>query len=92
MAKNKLADRIAKEKLTKYSDGHYTQFNGHENILMAMAEAMQAYHEAKMKEVTDEDIDVHIIEHYVLKSVPFCLGFTNGAKAFRDGEIKHIDA
>lgn len=50
----------------------------------------EAYHEAKLREITDEDIDVHVIEHYVLSSVPFCLAFTNGAKAFRNGEIKHI--
>lgn len=89
--KDKLAEEILKEK------GFFvmTHKEGSEHVRKAFIEpvikAMQAYHEAANKAVTDEDIDVHIIEHYELKSVPFCLGFTKGAKAFRDGLIKHID-
>ena len=42
--------KTAKEVLTKYSDGDYTQFQGYENILMAMDEYAKAYHESRMKE------------------------------------------
>jgi hypothetical protein len=42
--------KTAKEVLTKYSDGDYTQFQGYENILMAMDEYAKQYHESRMKE------------------------------------------
>ena len=42
--------KTAKEVLTKYSDGDYTQFQGYENILMAMEEYAKEYHESRMKE------------------------------------------
>jgi len=43
--------KLAKKILTKYSDGHYTQFAGHENIIMAMKECAKEYHKQKIKEV-----------------------------------------
>jgi len=56
-------------------------------------EAMQAYHEAKMKEVTDEDIERHVKQinrREALCTVDYySTGFIEGAKAFRDGLIKH---
>ena len=51
-----------------------------------LIEAMQAYHNAKMKEITDEDI----VKWAEPKSV-FIGAVVLGAKAFRDGEIKHIE-
>ena len=54
-------------------------------------ELMQAYHEAKMKEVTDEDIENWIDKRFARVS-RYGLGKSIGAfiaaKAFRDGEIK----
>ena len=56
-----------------------------------MIKAMQAYHEAKMKEVTDEDIENWIDKRFARVS-RYGLGKSIGAfiaaKAFRDGEIK----
>ena len=46
-----MKDKIAEEILNKMVDGFVPYFSESEVI-----EAMQAYHEAKMKEVTDEDI------------------------------------
>ena len=55
--------KLAKRILTKYSDGHYTQFAGHENIIMAMKECAKDYHKQKMKEVCkwkyDEDFEYY---------------------------------
>lgn len=42
--------KTAKEVLIKYSDGDYTQFKGYENILLAMEEYAEQYHESRMKE------------------------------------------
>jgi len=58
--------------------------------------AMQAYHEAKMKEVTDADIehkadDVANCESSKEFERGEWLGFKEGARAFRDGLIKHKD-
>ena len=50
-------------------------------------EAMQAYHEAKMKEVTDEDIEAFIDAHEV-DDIILRKALRIGAKAMRDGEIK----
>ena len=41
---------LAQKKLTDYSDGHYTQFPGYENILMAMQEYAEQYHNSKTRE------------------------------------------
>ena len=49
--------KTAKEVLTKYSDGDYTQFQGYENILMAMDEYAKQYHESRMKEIPEIDND-----------------------------------
>jgi len=46
--------KLAKKILTKYSDGHYTQFAGHENIIMAMKECAKEYHKQKIKEMMKE--------------------------------------
>ena len=55
--------KLAKKILTKYSDGHYTQFAGHENIIMAMKECAKDYHKQKMEEVCkwkyDEDFEYY---------------------------------
>lgn len=56
-------------------------------------EAMEAYHEAKMKEVTDEDIERQVKQinrREALCTVDYySTGFIAGAKAMRDGKIKH---
>ena len=59
-------------------------------------ELMQAYHEAKLKEVTDADIehkadDVANCESSKEFERGEWLGFKEGARAFRDGLIKHKD-
>ncbi len=59
-------------------------------------ELMQAYHEAKLKEVTDADIehkadDVANCESSKGFERGEWLGFKEGARAFRDGLIKHKD-
>jgi hypothetical protein len=50
---------------------------------------MQAYHEAKMKEVTDADIVKYAFNCYP-DSYNMRVACVNGAKAMRDGEIKHV--
>jgi uncharacterized phage-associated protein len=56
--------------------------------------AMQRYHKARMKEVTDEDIEAWadgIADAGSLKDFERgeWLGIKEGARAFRDGGIKH---
>lgn len=59
-------------------------------VIEAMQEYAELWHTAKMQEVTDEDI-----EERFLKEEPrgygcsYYAGMVKGAKAMRDGEIKH---
>ena len=53
-----------------------------------MIEAIQAYHEAKMKEITDGDIEAYLDAHEVDDPI-LRKALRIGAKAMRDGEIKH---
>jgi hypothetical protein len=57
----------------------------------SLFELMQAYHEAKMKEVTDEDISKHRELTIGDEGNPYNGGYFDGAKAMREGEIKHIE-
>lgn len=50
--------------------------------------AMQRYHQAKMKEVTDEDIEDYADKWFYANILEWEY-FVEGAKAFRDGQIKH---
>ena len=53
-----------------------------------MIKAMQAYHDAKIKEVTDADIEAYLDAHEV-DDIILRKALRIGAKAMRDGEIKH---
>ena len=82
--------KLAKRILTKYSDGHYTQFAGHENIIMAMKECAKDYHKQKMKEVCkwkyDEDFEYYNTscgEEYALNDG------TVECTSLEDNKIKH---
>lgn len=83
-----MKDKLAEEILNKMVDGFVPYFSESEVI-----EAMQAYHQAKMKEVTDEDIERQIKQinrREALCTVDYySTGFIEGAKAMRDGLIKH---
>lgn len=83
-----MKDKLAEEILNKMVDGFVPYFSESEVI-----EAMQAYHQAKMKEVTDEDIERQIKQinrREALCTVDYySTGFIAGAKAIRDGKIKH---
>ena len=61
----------------------------------SLFELMQAYHEAKMKEVTDEDIvdySRRIVKSSILCYSPLVeTGIIIGAWAIRDGKIKHVE-
>lgn len=52
---------------------------------------MEDYHEAKMKEITDADIEEWAFRNYP-DSYNMRKSCKAGAKAMREGEIKHIDA
>ena len=58
---------------------------------------MVAFHRAKLAEITDEDIEKcledkeNAFSNGQRYSELYKLFFTEGAKAFRDGEIKHIE-
>jgi hypothetical protein len=51
---------------------------------------MQSYHEAKLKEITDSDIEAWVELVSEKKQYAFRLGLKKGAEAYRDNEIKHI--
>ncbi len=54
-----------------------------------IVKAMQAYHEAKLSEITDEDIELYARENSLTKATED--GIIKGAKDFRDNKIKHIE-
>ena len=82
-----MTDKLAKKILDEYTSemkglldfGNYA-FVGvpYENAL----KAMQAYHEAKMKEITDADIEAWVSKQFLHGESAL-----KGAKAFRDGVI-----
>lgn len=91
----KTKDELAEEILNKIV------FDGfHKSIIhyrKEVIEAMKAYHEAVNKSITDEDIkrkckEVYDKPLYIYNNKDeIYLAYINGAKAFRDGEIKHIE-
>jgi hypothetical protein len=91
--KDKLAEEILND--TTYA-GAYDNIERDELI-----KAMQAYHNAKMKEVTDDDIKKwalydreYLIDYEVTTSSELnqrLKGREEGARDMRDGEIKHIE-
>lgn len=86
------------EILTRYAIKHAVAFSGVESraIVEAMHEYAELWHSAKIQEVTDEDIearasDIANPESKLAFQRGEWLGFKEGAKAMRDGEIKHKD-
>jgi len=87
--------KTAKEILTKYSDGSYTQFKGYENILMAMEEYASQFKESAA--ITDEEIEkwaenyesnrIGILGQHIV-SMQHKSGLVEGGKAMRDNVIK----
>lgn len=79
--------------LTKYAIKHAVAFSGVESnaIVEAMQEHAEAWHSAKMAEVTDEDICNHFpIGAYASSEwQKKQILRRQGAKAMRNGEIKH---
>ena len=93
--KETLIDRIIREKLIiNKANLEYCAKNEVINgsLLQSIREAMQAYHEAKMKEVTDADFEEwasvqdlgYRANYYIMKD-----GAKMGIKAMQNGEIKH---
>lgn len=96
----KLAEKILED--TFISSGSFLDVD----YIDLYVDAMQAYHEAKMKEVTDEDIEAYFktwqnpriktadeqyeqwLNRYLEELIDSAI---EGAKAMRDGEIKHIE-
>ena len=87
-------------KLIKEISDNFLDFEGLEipkDGIPIICKAMQAYHEAKMKEVTDEDIKKwalydreYLIDYEVSTSSELnqrLRGREEGAKAMRDGKI-----
>ena len=97
-----MKDKLAEEILVKYFEPCGIDDNEREDLQLAITlnpsldriiNAMQAYHEARMKAVTDADI-----QKYAASAVQTSRGKLSplietgviwGAKAMRDGEIKH---
>jgi hypothetical protein len=95
------------DKLIKEISDNFLDFEGLEipkDGIPIICRAMQAYHEAKMKEITDEDIEAYFktwqnpriktadeqyeqwLNRYLEELIDSAI---EGAKAMRDGEIKH---
>ena len=92
------------DKLIKEISDDFLDFEGLEipkDGIPIICRAMQAYHEAKMKQITDDDIKKwalydreYLIDYEVSTSSELnqrLRGREEGAKAMRDGEIKHIE-
>ena len=72
-----MKDKLAEEILAKFIEKldytyRYKTINERKNIINELRYLMQAYHEAKMKEVTDEDI------HDVSNSAEYTRGYRDG--------------
>ena len=83
-------DKLAEEILNKYLSPEFLCDNSIEGgawLTEPIYEAMQAYHEAKMKEVTDADIEVWAEKEFGDSMVIPEIAAMAGAKAMRDGEI-----
>lgn len=91
--KETLIDRIIREKLIiNKANLEYCAKNEVINgsLLQSIREAMQAYHNAKMKEVTDADIKKAAeIDYRNTAYSDYDHAYINGAKAMQNGEIKH---
>jgi hypothetical protein len=96
LVEESLIDRIIRERLVinkanlEYCAWHEI-ING--LLLQSIREAMQAYHEAANKQIINEDIHKYIDHTKREDGTPGMdeQAFYEGAKAFRDGEIKHIE-
>ena len=94
-----MTDKLAEEILAKFIEKldytyRYKTINERKNIINELRYLMQAYHEAKMKEVTDGDIEAFAsLQSYPESKKDFerglWLGIKVGAKAMQNGEIKH---
>ena len=71
----------------------------YDNMYGCIMESMEAYHQAKLAEVTDEDIEAWAEEYAGREDSSRKQfidweaydGFVAGAKSLRDGKIKHIE-
>ena len=84
------------DKLVEEIANDFLDFEGLEipkDGIPIICRAMQAYHEAKLKEITDEDIvdySRRIVKSSILCYSPLVeTGIIIGAWAIRDGKIKH---
>ena len=88
-----MTDKLAEEILAKFIEKldctyRYKTINERKNIINELRYLMQAYHEAKMKEVTDADIVKYAFNCYP-DSYNMRVACVNGARDMRNGEIKH---
>ena len=104
-----MTDKLAEEILAKFIEKldytyRYKTINERKNIINELRYLMQAYHDAKMKEVTDEDIEAYFktwqnpriktadeqYEQWLNRYLEELIDSAiEGANAMRDGEIKH---
>ena len=103
--KDKLAEEIRKVLsqivMGEYADGTPYYFGDEtgqemEEAIKLLMPLFPAYHKAKMKEVTDEDIEAFADKFARADSNKSFergewLGIKEGVRAMRDGEIKHIE-
>lgn len=83
--KDKLAEEIIKQSVVEVEGLDGIEYVSHELAI----HCMQAYHEAKMREVTDDDI-ISYAKSNIKSSIPLVeAGIIVGAKDLRDGKIKH---
>jgi hypothetical protein len=89
-----MTDKLAEEIIEKKLKGavFYGAKDGIDGRQLVI-NAMQAYHEATNKQITDKDIERQVKQinrREALCTVDYySTGFIAGAKAMRDGKIKH---
>jgi len=92
MAEEILHDNL-NEHLSIFVNTYPVAYQSEQMLKDWIVNAMKDYHQAKLAEVTDEDIEtwaenfVKNPEHYFHSVKDLIIG----AKAFQKGEIKHID-
>ena len=92
-------DKLAEEILDKIIQDHPMLMSINDCDRKIALETAEQYYEAKLKEITDADIEVwadriaHLKDNEIaegIESKEFNSGLVIGAKAMRDGKIKHI--
>ena len=79
-------DKLAEEIISKYDIDFVTE-SDREYYTNEIIRAMQEYYKSKLAKITDEDIEASLMIRGEMAD--YVVGYIEGAKAMRNGKIKH---